>query len=85
VSAASLRGGRVCCNDDDCGAIRDDEWRETTTGTEILIRGRWCQVEKEQFIYRGKSPDWNVAHACIFGKPPNKCDRLYVSQEGESG
>jgi len=68
-----------CCNNQDCGALRSDQWRETPKGTEILIRGQWCPVKKEHFIRRGKSPDWNVAHACVLGDnhtPANLCDRL---------
>jgi hypothetical protein len=68
-----------CCNNEDCRALADNEWRETTKGTEVLIRGTWCPVQKQHFILKGKSPDWNVAHACILGNshyPANQCDRL---------
>ncbi len=54
-----------CCNNMDCGVLNDDEWRETTEGTEINISGQWCPVRPEHFIIRGKSPDWSKAHACI--------------------
>jgi hypothetical protein len=35
-----------CCNNQDCGSLADDEWRETARGTEVLIRGKWCPVKK---------------------------------------
>jgi hypothetical protein len=54
-----------CCNNQDCGELKDDEWRETNTGIEIKIAEQWCPVRQEHFIIRGKSPDWSKAHACI--------------------
>ena len=68
-----------CCNNEDCRALADDEWRETKTGTEVRIKGKWCPVQKQHFIFKGKSPDWNVAHACIVGEnyySTGVCDRL---------
>jgi hypothetical protein len=54
-----------CCNKQDCGALRDDEWRETVAGPEVRISGQWCPVRTEHFLVSGKSPDWSRAHACI--------------------
>jgi hypothetical protein len=54
-----------CCNNMDCGALNDDEWRETPEGTQVKISGQWCPVLPEHFIIRGKSPDWSKAHACV--------------------
>jgi hypothetical protein len=54
-----------CCNNQDCGALQTDEWRETVGGTEVKISGQWCPVRSEHFIISGKSPDWTRAHACI--------------------
>jgi hypothetical protein len=69
-----------CCNNQDCGALNDDEWRETTRGTEIRIKGKWCPVKKEHFIFKGRSPDWQHAHACVQNRdtyqPADDCDRL---------
>jgi hypothetical protein len=69
-----------CCNNDDCGTLKDDEVRETATGTQVLIAGEWCPVLREHYITRGKSPDWNATHACV-GKTPYytampPCERL---------
>lgn len=70
-----------CCNSDDCGALNDDEMRETSSGTEVLIAGQWCPVLRQHYLTRGKSPDWNSAHACVgknpywLDKPP--CERLF--------
>ena len=61
---ASKKTGN-CCNNVDCGSLKDDEWRETESGTEIKILGQWCPVQQEHFIIRGKSPDWSRAHACV--------------------
>ena len=50
-----------CCNNMDCGVLNDDEWRETSEGTQVKISGQWCPVLPEHFIIRGKSPDWRGA------------------------
>ena len=66
-----------CCNDQDCGALADDEWREAGAGPEIRIAGEWCPVRREHFIIRGRSPDWNVAHACVLkNEHVPACERL---------
>jgi hypothetical protein len=77
-----------CCNNEDCRALADNEWRETNTSTEILIKGKWCPVQKRHFILRGKSPDWNVVHACILGNnfyPANESIGSCASPGGRSG
>jgi hypothetical protein len=63
-SWASQKTGN-CCDDKDCGILDDDQVRETTTGPEVKVRGKWCRVLPEHFIIKGKSPDWNKPHACI--------------------
>ncbi len=66
-----------CCNNQDCGTLADEDVRNTPTGTEVKIDGEWCPVKPEHFIVKGKSPDWNVAHACILQtKAVATCDRL---------
>ena len=54
-----------CCNNQDCGALSDDQHRETAIGAEVLIEGEWCPVLREHYLTRGRSPDWNVVHACV--------------------
>jgi hypothetical protein len=61
---ASKKTGN-CCDNQDCGSLSKDEWRETAEGTEVKILGAWCPVLQEHFIIRGKSPDWTKAHACV--------------------
>ncbi len=66
-----------CCNNQDCRGLRDDETRETATGTEILIEGQWCPVLQQHRLIRGRSPDWSVNHACITtGSHGGTCGRL---------
>lgn len=69
-----------CCNNQDCRAYRDDEWRETDNGQELLIDGEWCPVLQEHRLIRGKSPNWETAHACVRPKMPGSnvapCDRF---------
>jgi hypothetical protein len=59
------RSGRTinCCNSEDCGFLRDDEWRHGKEGDEIKIQGKWCPVKPTHYITEGKSPDWSHAHA----------------------
>lgn len=68
-----------CCNNDDCGILDETDLRETPAGTEINISGQWCPVEPRHYLIRGKSPDWNAAHACIRKTPianQSPCERL---------
>jgi len=67
-----------CCNSDDCGFLKDDEWRQGAEGDQIKIRDKWCPVKSMHYIIKGKSPDWTHAHACVIkhGYFPDDCDRL---------
>lgn len=67
-----------CCNNDDCHLLEDGEWRETDHGDEIKILDQWCPVEQRHYVTRGKSPDWDKAHACILttGDHYFPCERL---------
>lgn len=64
-----------CCNNQDCRGLSAAELRESASGPEILIDGQWCPVMREHYLTRGKSPDWNVSHACI-RVAGEGCDRL---------
>jgi hypothetical protein len=67
-----------CCNNEDCGYLASDEWRQNIQGDEVKIQNQWCPVKPEHYITKGKSPDWTKAHACIAkgGSYANVCDRL---------
>ena len=84
---ASKKTGN-CCDDKDCGILNDDQVRETTTGPEVKVRGKWCRVLPEHFIIKGKSPDWNKPHACVnydFRTTyADDCDRL-LCYSGKGG
>jgi hypothetical protein len=69
-----------CCNNQDCRGLDDAEVRQTTTGPEVLIDKQWCPVLREHYLTRGKSPDWNVSHACI-RLTGQGCDRLLCYSE----
>jgi hypothetical protein len=77
---ASKKTGN-CCNERDCSDVPDKEWRETDHGAELLIEGKWCPVLQEHFIIYGKSPNAEVAHACIRNRKDipagmDPCERL---------
>lgn len=73
-----------CCSDQDCGDLNENEIRETATGTEVWVTsaseatGRFCPVQPEHYLTKGRSPDWNKPHACINhkGNYGNPCDAL---------
>ena len=66
-----------CCNNQDCGALKPDEIRETDTGPQVLISGQWCPVLREHYLTRGRSPDWSTPHACVRqSQAIDPCDRL---------
>jgi hypothetical protein len=67
-----------CCNSNDCGYLKEDEWRETPQATEVKILGKWCPVKPEHYITKGKSPDRTKAHACVTqgGYYQDNCERL---------
>jgi hypothetical protein len=50
-----------CCNNQDCGDLDDNEWREGKNGTEILVLDTWCPLLQEHYIIKGKSPNWESA------------------------
>jgi hypothetical protein len=54
--------------------LNETDWREEQTGTHVPIFGEWYPVLPQHYIIRGKSPDWNVPHACINKKcEPGLC------------
>lgn len=66
-----------CCGGQDCGTLEAGEWADDRFGAWVRIEGQWCPVLRQHYLTRGKSPDWNVAHACISKNtdtPP--CERL---------
>ena len=68
-----------CCNSNDCGFLKDDEWRQGVQGgEEIKIRDKWCPVKPIHYLTQGKSPDWTRAHACVvnLGNFSDDCERL---------
>jgi hypothetical protein len=68
-----------CCDNRDCGALKETEHRQTATGPQILIDGEWCPVLRQHYLTKGRSPDWSTPHACIRIKHPAAtpgCDRL---------
>jgi hypothetical protein len=73
-----------CCNDQDCGELREEDERNTSQGVEVRIDGQWCPVQSFHYLKRGNAPDWATSHVCVF-KYPNAvnqsvCDRLLCYQ-----
>ena len=69
----------------DCGTLAAEQYRQTATGTEIMIDTTWCPVKPEHFVLRGTSPNGGLIHACISRQISiDPCDRLrcYMGKAG---
>ncbi len=75
---------RGCCNDQDCGELREENERSTATGMEVRIDGEWCPVQAWQYLKRGNAPNWATSHVCVTknysGLKTSTCDRLLCYQ-----
>lgn len=76
--------GRACCNDQDCGTLRDTDERTNAGRLEVRIEGHWCPIKPHHYLKSGNAPDWSTAHVCVLkGVPWNivpVCDRLLCYQ-----
>jgi hypothetical protein len=74
-----------CCNDQDCGILNEENERETATGVEVRIEGKWCPVEPFHYLKKGNAPDWSTSHVCVRKPgyaegPSDVCGRLLCYQ-----
>jgi hypothetical protein len=73
-----------CCNDQDCGELREEDERNTRDGVEVRIEGQWCSVQSFHYLKRGNAPDWATSHVCVlkYQNPVGKsvCERLLCYQ-----
>lgn len=78
------KAGEGCCNDQDCGELRDADERTSDGYLEIRIEGRWCPVLSRHYLKTGNVPNASVAHACVWHqnvKPHlGACERLLCYQ-----
>jgi len=80
--------GRGCCNDRDCGSLRDEDERTNNGKLEVRIEGQWCPVLSWHYLKKGNAPDWQTAHVCVDktvigdGEPDTRgpCERLLCYQ-----
>lgn len=54
-----------CCNNQDCGTLKEEDERQTASGVEVRVEGVWCSVESWHYLKRGNAPDWSTAHVCV--------------------
>ena len=74
---------RGCCNNQDCGELRDEDERNTGNGIEVRVQGEWCPVKAFHYLKRGNAPDWSTSHVCIMkyrAANTTACDRLLCYQ-----
>ena len=73
-----------CCNNQDCGELREENERSTATGVEVRIDGQWCPVQEWHYLKRGNAPNWAMSHVCVTknysGLKTSACDRLLCYQ-----
>lgn len=71
-----------CCNNQDCGELREENERQTSAGVEVRIEGKWCPVESWHYLKRGNAPDWSTSHVCVLKSyaPGSPCERLLCYQ-----
>lgn len=78
-----------CCDDHDCGALRDEDEREAGGKLEVRIEGQWCPVLPHHYLKKGNAPNWQTAHVCVRPLYPNEdgtpdetppCERLLCFQ-----
>lgn len=54
-----------CCNDQDCGQLRDEDQRIVNGELEVRIEGLWCPILPFHHLKKGNAPDWSTAHVCV--------------------
>jgi hypothetical protein len=75
---------RGCCNNQDCGELREENERTTSAGVEVRIDGEWCPVKPYHYLKTGNAPNWAISHVCVSksysGLKLSPCDRLLCYQ-----
>jgi hypothetical protein len=79
------KADKGCCNNQDCGILREEDERSASKGIEVRIEGKWCPVLSHHYLKKGNAPDWSSAHVCVQKMWPNSppkdpCDRLLCYQ-----
>lgn len=78
------RQDKGCCNDQDCGELREEDERNTREGVEVRIEGQWCPVQSFHYLKRGNAPDWTTSHVCVLKYQSrlntSVCERLLCYQ-----
>ena len=73
-----------CCNNQDCGELREENERVTARGIEIRVDDEWCPVQSWHYLKRGNAPDWTTSHVCVQKKTSissaTACQRLLCYQ-----
>jgi hypothetical protein len=76
-----------CCNNQDCGTIEDEQYRESSGQIEVQIEGTWCPIRPWMYLKTGNVPDASHNHVCvrhrnesIINKSQEPCERLLCFQ-----
>jgi hypothetical protein len=77
------KDGKGCCNNDDCGSLKESDERSSGGIIEVRIDGQWCAVQSRHYLKTGNAPDWTTSHVCVDKHPKpgqSMCDRLLCYQ-----
>lgn len=75
--------GASCCNNQDCGRLKETDERTNRGILEVRILGEWCAVQPYHYLKRGNVPDASVSHVCVQKSPldyTSPCARLLCYQ-----
>lgn len=74
---------QLCCDNSDCGHLKDDEERTRNGKLEIKVEGEWCPVEPWHYLKRGNVANAAFSHACVWPRNQTEvpvCSRLRCYQ-----
>jgi hypothetical protein len=73
-----------CCNNQDCGVLREEDERNAHEGVEVRVDGEWCPVQPWHYLKQGNAPNWTTSHVCVLknsrGINVSACQRLLCYQ-----
>jgi hypothetical protein len=73
-----------CCNNQDCGELREENERMTHGGIEVRVEGEWCPVQSWHYLKQGNAPNWTTSHVCVLkhsgATNVSACERLLCYQ-----
>jgi hypothetical protein len=78
------KAGEGCCNNQDCGEIKEGDERSSNGFLEVRVEGQWCPILSKHYLKSGNVPNASTSHVCVW-HPASKpglgpCARLLCYQ-----